>query len=301
MKLVTFTHEGKTRPGVVCNGLVVDVNLVVANPCATLADTLALSDGALHELSGRAYALADREGERAASISDITLEAPLQRPGKIICVGLNYRDHAAEQGKEPPTSPMIFAKYASAITRHRAPIVLPPNSVEVDYEAELCVVIGKPGRNIALDDAMTHVAGYTIINDVSARDMQRADKQFTRAKSCDTFAPLGPWIVLKDEISDPHALAVSLTLNGQTMQASNTDQLIFNIPHLIWHLSQSMTLETGDLIATGTPGGVGVFRQPPVFLKPGDEVSVTIEGIGTLTNHVVAFDASPHPTETQAQ
>jgi 2-keto-4-pentenoate hydratase/2-oxohepta-3-ene-1,7-dioic acid hydratase in catechol pathway len=292
MKLVTFTHEGKTRPGVVCNGLVVDVNLVVADPCATLADTLALSDGALHELSGRAYALADREGERATPISDITLEAPLQRPGKIICVGLNYRDHAEEQGKEPPQSPMIFAKYASAITRHRAPIVLPPNSVEVDYEAELCVVIGKPGRNIALDDAMAHVAGYTIINDVSARDMQRADKQFTRAKSCDTFAPLGPWIALKDEISDPHALAVSLTLNGQTMQASNTGQLIFNIPYLIWHLSQSMTLETGDLIATGTPGGVGVFRKPPVFLKPGDEVSVTIEGIGTLTNHVVASDSS---------
>ncbi len=157
----------------------------------------------------------------------------------------------------------------------------------MDYEAEFAVVIGKGGRRIPVEKAYDTVAGYMILNDVTARDMQFGDKQWFRGKSCDTFAPTGPWIVTRDEVSDPHNLRIVLTLNGQTMQDSNTSNLIFNIPHLISYLSQSITWEVGDIISTGTPPGVGVFRKPPVFLKPGDSVSITVEGIGTLTNPVV--------------
>jgi acylpyruvate hydrolase len=164
---------------------------------------------------------------------------------------------------------------------------LPPNSAQVDYEAEFAVVIGKRGRNIPESQAMKYVAGYTILHDVSARDMQFGDKQWYRGKSCDTFAPTGPWIVTPDELPNPDDLRISLSLNGETLQDSNTSNLIFKVPFLISYLSQSVTWEVGDLISTGTPPGVGVFRKPPVFLKAGDVVSVSVEGIGTLTNPVV--------------
>jgi 2-keto-4-pentenoate hydratase/2-oxohepta-3-ene-1,7-dioic acid hydratase in catechol pathway len=216
------------------------------------------------------------------------LRTPIPRPGKITCVGLNYADHAREQGIEPPTQPIFFLKSNNTISGPGDPIILPPNSTQVDYEAEFAVVLGKSGRRIPEEKAYEYVAGYTILNDVSARDMQFGDKQWYRGKSCDTFAPTGPWIVTADEVPDPHDLGISLTLNGQTMQDSNTANLIFGVPYLISYLSQSVTWETGDLLSTGTPPGVGVFRKPPVFLKPGDTVSITVERLGTLTNPVVA-------------
>lgn len=215
------------------------------------------------------------------------LSAPVTRPSKITLVGLNYADHSREQGKEPSTKPIFFAKTMNALSGPDDPIVIPPQSTQVDYEAELTVVIGKVGTSIEEGRAYDYVAGYTIMNDVSEREMQRGDRQWYRGKSCDTFAPTGPWIVTSDEIPDPHHLRISTKLNGQTMQDSNTSNLIFNVPYLVSFLSRGITWEVGDLIATGTPPGVGVWRNPPVFMKPGDTVSITVEGIGTLTNPVV--------------
>lgn len=215
------------------------------------------------------------------------LLAPIPKPGKITCIGMNYADHAREQGHEPPKSPIFFLKSGNTICGPGDPIHLPPNSKQVDYEAEFAVVIGKSGSHIPEEKAYNYVAGYMILHDVSARDMQFSDGQWYRGKSCDTFAPTGPWIVTRDEIKDPHDLGISLSLNGETMQDSNTSNLIFNVPYLISYLSQSATWEVGDLISTGTPPGVGVFRKPPVFLKDGDTVSVTVEKLGTLTNPVV--------------
>ena len=212
----------------------------------------------------------------------------LDLPQKIVCVGLNYRDHAEEQGVELPERPLLFAKWPNTLIAAGEAIRIPSISKNVDYEAELAVVIGKGGRNISEERALEHVAGYTLLNDVTARDFQFGDKQWFRGKSCDTFGPLGPWILTRDEIADPHNLKIKLTLNGQTVQDSNTSNLIFKIPYLVSYLSRSLTWEPGDLISTGTPPGVGVFRKPPVFLKAGDTMSVTVERIGTLTNPVVA-------------
>jgi 2-keto-4-pentenoate hydratase/2-oxohepta-3-ene-1,7-dioic acid hydratase in catechol pathway len=224
-----------------------------------------------------------------APLDSVRLRAPIPRPGKITCVGLNYADHAREQGEEPPPAPIFFLKSCNTIIGPGDKIVLPPNSTQVDYEAEFAVILGKSGSRIPEDKAYDYVAGYMILHDVSARDLQFSDKQWFRGKSCDTFAPTGPWIVTKDEVPDPHNLRISLTLNGETMQDSNTSNLIFKVPFLVSYLSQSITWEPGDLISTGTPPGVGVFRKPPVFLKPGDRVSVTVERLGTLTNPVVGL------------
>jgi acylpyruvate hydrolase len=220
-------------------------------------------------------------------LENVRLRAPLRRPGKIVCVGLNYESHRVEQGLKSSPRPIFFLKSGNTVCGPGDPIVVPPNSNEVDYEAELVVVIGKRGKGIPEEKAFEHIAGYTILNDVSARDMQYGDRQWFRGKSCDTFAPTGPCIVTADEIPEPEDLDISLTLNGQTMQESNTHDLIFNIPFLVSYLSQSMTWEAGDLLATGTPGGVGHYRKPPIYLKPGDTVSVTVGRVGTLTNPVV--------------
>jgi acylpyruvate hydrolase len=219
-------------------------------------------------------------------LASARLRAPIARPGKITCVGLNYADHAHEQGIEPPPSPIFFLKSVNTIGGPGDAIVIPPNTRQPDYEAEFAVVIGKGGKRIPEEKAYEHVAGYMILNDVTARDLQHGDKQWFRGKSCDTFAPTGPWITTADEIPDPHNLRISLTLNGETMQDSNTSNLIFKVPYLISYLSQSMTWEVGDLLSTGTPPGVGVFRKPPVFIKAGDSISVTVERLGTLTNPV---------------
>ena len=219
-----------------------------------------------------------------------TLAAPIRRPPKIVCVGLNYRDHAAESGLAIPEVPTVFAKFPTAVIGPRHPIILPKASTRPDYEAELCVVIGKGGRHIPAERWQEHVFGYTIFNDVSARDFQMATSQWVIGKTFDTFAPFGPAIVTAEEIADPHNLRISLELNGRTMQDSNTSNLIFKIPQLIAYLSSVFTLEPGDLIATGTPSGVGFARKPPVYLRPGDEVRVKIEGLGELVNPVVAED-----------
>lgn len=208
------------------------------------------------------------------------------RPGKIVCVGLNYRDHAEEQGKSSPLEPMIFAKFPTAVIASGESIVLPSMSNQVDYEGELAVVIGKKGKNIPEGRAFEFIEGYTIMNDVSARDLQARDKQFVRAKSFDTFAPMGPRVASVKEIPDPQTLFIKTFVNGDLRQSSSTAQMIFSVAYLVSFISQVGTLEPGDVIATGTPGGVGVFRKPPVFLKSGDVVRIEIEKIGVLENPV---------------
>src|SRR5678815_3196684 len=220
--------------------------------------------------------------------SDAYWFAPVPRPGKIICIGLNYRDHAAESKMPIPEKPVVFSKFSTAVIGPGEPVMLPSTSQKVDYEAELAVVIGRRAKHVKADRAYDYVLGYTAFNDVSARDFQFADGQWQRGKSCDTFAPMGQTIVTTDAIPDPHKLSIKLVLNGQTMQDSNTDQVIFGVPALIEFLSESITLEPGDVIATGTPPGVGFARKPPVFLKDGDVCEVEIEGLGILINGVVS-------------
>ena len=229
-----------------------------------------------------------RSGELPlVSRDDVKLTAPVPRPSKIICIGLNYLDHVKESGAEIPKAPLIFSKFNTCVAASEDPILLPIGSEQVDFEAELAVVIGRRAKNIELEDAMNYVFGYTNFNDVSARDMQFADGQWQRGKSCDTFAPFGEYVATKDEIPDPHNLSIRFRLNGETMQDSSTNQLIFKIPELVEYLSRSITLEPGDIIATGTPPGVGFARKPPVFLKDGDVCEVEIEGLGILINPVV--------------
>jgi 2-keto-4-pentenoate hydratase/2-oxohepta-3-ene-1,7-dioic acid hydratase in catechol pathway len=210
----------------------------------------------------------------------------ISRPGKIVCVGLNYVDHAQETGQELPKAPLLFAKWPNTLIGDGDPIVLPAASAEVDYEAELGVVIGTRAKHVSEADALDHVSGYICLNDVSARDLQFADGQWTRGKSPDTFCPIGPRLVAREEIDDPQQLGIRCILNGETMQESSTAQMIFSVAEIIAYVSQVITLEPGDLIATGTPAGVGVFRDPKVLLKDGDEVRVEIDGLGTLTNPV---------------
>jgi 2-keto-4-pentenoate hydratase/2-oxohepta-3-ene-1,7-dioic acid hydratase in catechol pathway len=219
----------------------------------------------------------------------VKLLPPIPDPPKIVCLGLNYRDHAKESGSPIPKDPVLFSKYATALIGPDEPIVLPPVSSEVDYEAELVIVVGKRGRNVPADAAAEYVAGYTIGHDVSARDWQlkKDGKQWMVGKTFDTFAPTGPVLVTADEVPDPHRLGIRLRLNGQIMQDSNTSQMIFSVGQVLAYLSQVFTLEPGDLIFTGTPPGVGFARKPPVFLKAGDVVEVEIDRLGVLRNPVV--------------
>jgi 2,4-didehydro-3-deoxy-L-rhamnonate hydrolase len=211
---------------------------------------------------------------------------PIDRPGKIIAAGLNYRDHAGESAAEPPTSPILFAKWATCLIGPDEPIVIPAGIDEVDWEAELAVVIGRTARGVGIDDALDFVKGYICMNDVSARKAQRDDGQWTRAKSFDTFGPVGPQLVPASEIPDPQVLGIRARVNGELMQDSNTSAMIFSVAFLISYVSAGITLEPGDLITTGTPSGVGAFRPTPIFLHPGDRVDIEIDGIGTLSNPV---------------
>ncbi len=221
--------------------------------------------------------------------SDVKLLPPIPDPPKIVCLGLNYADHAKEGGVPIPKDPVLFSKYATALIGQGDAIVLPPVSKEVDYEAELVVVVSKGGRNLSPEQAMKHVGGYTIGHDVSARDWQlkKDGKQWMVGKTFDTFAPTGPVLVTADEIPNPHNLAIGLRLNGEIMQNSNTNQMIFSVGTVLAYLSQVFTLQPGDLIFTGTPPGVGFARKPPVYLKAGDVVEVEIELLGVLRNPVV--------------
>ena len=211
---------------------------------------------------------------------------PIDRPSKIVCVGLNYRDHAEEQGAELPTAPLLFAKWPNALIGPGDAIVIPQIAKRVDYEAELGVVIGRRISRVPEANALDAVSGYLCLNDVSARDLQFADGQWTRGKSPDTFCPVGPSLIPAAEITDPQALGIRCRLNGELMQDSTTANMIFTVAQIIAYASATMTLEPGDLIATGTPAGVGVFRDPPVLMKEGDEVTIEIDGLGSLTNPV---------------
>jgi 2,4-didehydro-3-deoxy-L-rhamnonate hydrolase len=211
---------------------------------------------------------------------------PIERPQKIVCVGLNYRDHAEEQGTALPLAPLLFAKWPSALIGPGDPIVIPAVTEQVDYEAELGVVIGERVRGVSVEKALEAVRGYLCLNDVSARDLQFGDGQWTRGKSLDTFCPVGPELVPAAQVPDPQALAIRAIVNGEVLQDSSTSNMIFSVAEIIAHVTRAITLEPGDLIATGTPAGVGAFRKPPIWLRPGDEVTIEIEGVGSLTNPV---------------
>lgn len=282
MHFVTFERNGSSEPGVLSG------NNVVGLKSAGFASLLAVIEGGQDALQRARARLDQRPSEDVFPLDSVRLRAPLPRPPKIICVGLNYRDHAAECNAEIPKVPTIFSKYVTAIIGPGDDIVLPKLSTEPDYEAEFAVVIGKGGRYISKDRWKEHVFGYTHLNDVSARDYQMATSQWMIGKTFDTFAPIGPAIVTADEIADPHALEIQMIINGEVMQNSNTSQLVFRIPDLLAHISGVFTLEPGDIISTGTPGGVGESKKPPRWLRPGDDVVVRISGLGELRNGVRA-------------
>jgi 2-keto-4-pentenoate hydratase/2-oxohepta-3-ene-1,7-dioic acid hydratase in catechol pathway len=288
MKLASITYQQQLSIGVIqgtdrCFVLDPERHGIPDNIEAFLASGQA--QVTLRELEGNGF-----EGAVDVGLGDVHLNPPLKNINKVICIGKNYADHAREMGGEPPEIPVVFSMFPSAIIGPGDDVVLPRISNQVDYEAELVVVIGKPGRHIARERAMDHVFGYCCGNDISARDWQKGKPggQWLLGKTFDTFAPLGPVLVTKDEIKNPHQLDVCCRLNGEVMQTSNTSSLIFQIDFLISHLSQFITLAPGDLIFTGTPPGVGAGRKPPLFLKPGDTVEVEIESVGVLTNPIVA-------------
>ena len=228
----------------------------------------------------------ERKPGDTLSRDEVEIVSPVPRPGKIICIGLNYRDHAKESGMAIPTSPVIFSKFSTCAIGPNQPIIIPEGSTQTDYEAELAFVIGRRAQNVKKQDALNYVFGYTNFNDISARDFQFADGQWQRGKSCDTFAPMGEFIATTDEIPYPQKLSIRLHLNGETLQDSNTNQMIFGVAELVEFLSRFITLEPGDVVATGTPPGVGFARKPPVYLKDADTVEVEIEGLGVLSNPV---------------
>jgi 2-keto-4-pentenoate hydratase/2-oxohepta-3-ene-1,7-dioic acid hydratase in catechol pathway len=305
MKFLSMKIDGDDRAGVLLGAEVIDItafyqfyNMKFA-PDYRLVEAMALRDALdlhyigldwLHHLLWvlEAYSL-HAEAQQAGIIkplTDVQLNPPVLRPGKILAVGLNYAAHAAEQGIEPPASPLIFTKNTTSLTAPNAQIQLPRISDKIDYEGELAFVIGRDAKNVKAERAYDYIAGYTIMNDVTARDLQKSEKQWARAKGLDTFAPCGAVLVTTDEIINPHTLDLKLRVNGELRQDSNTSDLIFKIPQLVEFISQDLTLKAGDIITTGTPSGVGVHRHPPIFLKDGDVIEIAIEGIGVLINKV---------------
>ncbi|WP_342580855.1 fumarylacetoacetate hydrolase family protein [Ureibacillus sp. FSL W7-1570] len=309
MKLVNFTADGHIRAGAIVNNQVIDLN------CAYQAQLKAQGKYRYQEIA-HAYvpAITDElfQGGKESLVlaqgaidfilenpdysdkkavyhrSEVKIEAPVQKPGKIICVGHNFRKHIQEMGREIPTHPVIFAKFANTIIGPEDDIPYYPISEQLDYEMEFAFVIGKQARNVSEEDALDYVAGYTIANDVTYRDIQRRTLQWLQGKTVDGSLPLGPHLVTADEIGDPAGLEMVLKVNGEVRQSTNTDDFVFNVPKLVSFLSGLLTLEPGDLILTGTPGGVGFAMNPPQFLKDGDVVTIEIEKIGVLENKVKA-------------
>jgi 2-keto-4-pentenoate hydratase/2-oxohepta-3-ene-1,7-dioic acid hydratase in catechol pathway len=303
MKLTQFKSKGSEnhRLGLLFGDVVCDVaELAQARRSsgATVADWLLETSDMLDvinrgpEAIGQLEALAVQSALPLASVAghhENEIEfLPAVQAGKILAIGRNYADHALEGGGEPPKAPLIFAKLTNALNAHNAPIVLPAVSETIDWEAELAVVIGRRAKAVSEAEALDYVFGYTLMNDVTARDLQTKDGQWTRGKGLDTFAPLGPFITTRDEIDDVQNLKVEGLLNGEVVQSSNTSKLIFSIAYLISYISQGITLEPGDIISSGTPEGVGFFRDPPILLKAGDIFEVRVEKLGTLRNPVVA-------------
>ena len=274
MRLARFEHSGRVDWGFVGESEVFPAQV------GSLLDVLTLSPPDLASLR-------DDAGD-PIGLDAVRLLAPIPHPPQFIGVGLNYKDHAAEFELATPESPVTFGFLRSAVTNPGDPIVIPPFTDDVDWEVELAIVIGAGGRDIPESSAMDQVAGYTLVNDVSARDIQRGDGQWGRAKSFDTFKPMGPWVTTADELGDAGSLAIKLWVNGELKQSSMTSELIFDVPALVSILSRSTTLEAGAVISTGTPAGVGFARVPPEYLRPGDSVTMEIEGIGRMTNPVIA-------------
>jgi 2-keto-4-pentenoate hydratase/2-oxohepta-3-ene-1,7-dioic acid hydratase in catechol pathway len=274
---VRFGEMGAERPGLWREGRIVDLRTHF--PDMPDVGERFFREGWLEKIAG----VAD-EGMPA----DVRLGPPVAHPSKIICLGKNYAEHAKEGGFDAPERPLLFCKANTALTGPCDPIRLPLSSGQIDWEVELAVVMGRGGRGIPKTDALDHVAGYTIMNDVSGREAQFGDGQWFRGKSFDTFAPLGPHLVTPDELGDPELLTLESRVNGELMQRGRTSEMIFDIPFLIAYISEDMTLRPGDIISTGTPSGVGIFRNPPITLSDGDEVECRIEGIGALRNRCEA-------------
>lgn len=307
MKLITFTVAGSTRIGAVTNENVVDLNAAyealqdsqgkirakqiaeayVPNDMTGFLqggkESMQYANEAIH------FALENKEYKGRTLVfakKDVKVGAPVPEPGKMICVGHNYREHILEMGRQIPEFPVVFAKFSNTVIGPEDDIPFFPISEQLDYEAEFAFVIGKRARNVSQEEALDYVAGYTIVNDVTYRDIQRRTIQWLQGKSVDGTAPMGPWLVTTDELTNPSGLEVVLTVNGEERQHTNTANLVFSVQYLVEFLSNLMTLEPGDVILTGTPGGVGVAMDPPSFLKDGDVVSISIDGVGVLENKV---------------
>jgi 2-keto-4-pentenoate hydratase/2-oxohepta-3-ene-1,7-dioic acid hydratase in catechol pathway len=305
MKLAQFRTEGSGNPSL---GILIDDRLFAVPAlakavkesggevaawlleAADMREVIARGSSGLADLESLTSPDQASANAALAYAPDEVQYLPAVYPGKILAIGRNYVDHAIEGGSAPPSAPLIFNKISTSLSAHNAPIVLPSISTQVDYEAELAVVIGERAKRVSEAEALHYVFGYTLIDDVSARDLQFGDGQWVRGKGLDTFAPLGPFITTRAGIADVQSLNIEGRLNGQVMQSSNTGKMIFNVAYLISYISQGITLEPGDVIATGTPEGVGIFRDPPVLLKHGDVFEVTIEGLGTLRNPVVTAE-----------
>jgi 2-keto-4-pentenoate hydratase/2-oxohepta-3-ene-1,7-dioic acid hydratase in catechol pathway len=278
MKLAQFrtkTVEG-TRLGLIKGEALVDISEIAPDMLSLIKAGSPALHAAKNLTAKSAYSL------------DAVEYLPAVYPGKIIAIGRNYQEHAAEGGSEPPKSPLLFTKFPNALNAHNTPVTLHAISEQIDFEAELAVVIGRRASKVSEADALSYVFGYSCLNDVSARDLQFSDGQWVRGKGLDGFAPLGPFITTKDEVPDPQSLKIEGILNGEVMQSSNTKMMIFSVAYLISYITQAITLEPGDVIATGTPEGVGVFRKPPILLKPGDVFEVVIDKVGTLSNTFVS-------------
>ena len=288
MRLVTYSHDGSgPRLGVAASsGSIHDLTAV-----------LGVTD--VGEMLARGISAGDIEDLRTRTAThaadEVTLHAPIRRPGKIVCVGLNYHDHCREQNVDPPAYPILFSKFANAVAHPGAPVTRPAATEQLDLECELAVVIGRRASRIGPGEAPSAIFGYTILNDVTMRDLQREDRQWLRAKGSDGFAPMGPAVITSDELGDAQALRLRSAVNGETWQDSSTAEMIFDVPTLVAFASRTITLEPGDVIATGTPAGVGHYQRPPRYLADGDVMRCEIDGIGAIENPVV--DELPRLTD----
>lgn len=283
MKLFRYGQPGAEKPGIESDGVKYDVSHLVNN-----YDEEFFASGGLKKLQTQF------DPAKASKVGDKErIGAPIHKPGKIICIGLNYSKHAAESGAEIPKEPIIFFKAGSSLSGPFDPVIIPKNGHKTDWEVELAVIIGKRASYVNEDEAMDYVAGYAVHNDVSEREFQlERGGQWVKGKSCDTFAPLGPYLVTKDEVADPHNLRLWLKLNGEKLQDGNTRDFIFNIPYVVSYLSQFMSLMPGDIISTGTPDGVGLGFKPPRYLKPGDVMELGVDGLGVSKQTAVAYKKS---------